>query len=85
MATAVAAAAPKKTGSVYDGPIFDCDTHIWERDFGFMKSYLPADLHEDWLVARRDGPDGFGLYIGQRRVFNAEANAQGLVPPPGRL
>jgi predicted TIM-barrel fold metal-dependent hydrolase len=82
---ATVAAAPEAVEPVYEGPIFDCDTHIWERNFDFMKTYLPADLHDDWLVARRHGPDGFGLYIGQRRVFNAEANEQGLVPPPGRL
>src|SRR3954468_9113150 len=72
--------------AVYTGPIFDCDSHIWERDFDFMRDYLPAELHADWLVARKGGPDGrFGVHIGERMVENAEANAQGLVPPPGRL
>lgn len=71
--------------AAYAGPIFDCDTHIWERDFDFMKTYLPKELHDDWLLQRKHGPDGFGLYVGNRRVFNAEANEQGLVPPPGKL
>ena len=72
--------------SIYTGPIFDCDSHIWERDFDFLNKYLPRDLHAEWLVARKVGPDGrFGLHVGDRMVENAEANAQGLVPPPGRL
>src|ERR1700741_2666850 len=72
--------------STYEGPIFDCDSHIWERNFDFLRQYLPSDLHADWLVARKVGPDGrFGLHVGDRMVENAEANAQGLVPPPGKL
>ena len=69
----------------YNGPIFDCDSHIWERNFDFMKEYLPAPLHADWLVARRQGPEGFGLYIGNRRIYNSESNEAGLVQPPGKL
>ncbi|CAN7193195.1 amidohydrolase family protein [Phenylobacterium sp. LjRoot225] len=70
----------------YEGPIFDCDSHIWERDYDFLRKYLPQDLHAEWLVARKVGPDGrFGLHIGDRMVENAESNAQGLVPPPGKL
>ena len=71
--------------SSYVGPIFDCDSHIWERNYDFMRQYLPQELHADWLVARRHGPQGFGLYMGQRRVYNSEANEAGLVPPPGKL
>jgi predicted TIM-barrel fold metal-dependent hydrolase len=70
----------------YDGPIFDCDSHIHERDYEFMKKYLPEELHAEWLPARKVGPDGrFGLHLGDRMVENAESNAQGLVPPPGKL
>jgi predicted TIM-barrel fold metal-dependent hydrolase len=71
--------------AAYDGPIFDSDTHVHEHDFEFFKEYLPRELHAQWLLQRRDGPEGFGLYIGERKVHNAEANAAGLVPPPGRL
>src|ERR1700741_2120886 len=72
--------------STYEGPIFDCDSHIWERNFDFLRQYLPQELHAEWLVARKVGPDGrFGLHVGDRMVENAEANAQGLVPPPGKL
>jgi predicted TIM-barrel fold metal-dependent hydrolase len=73
------------TRASYDGPIFDSDTHVHEHDFEFFKEYLPKELHAQWLLQRRDGPEGFGLYIGERKVHNAEANAQGLVPPPGKL
>jgi predicted TIM-barrel fold metal-dependent hydrolase len=74
---------PTKT---YTGPIFDCDSHIHERDYEFMKTYLPEELHAQWLPARKVGPDGrFGLHLGERMVENAEANAGGLVPPPGKL
>ena len=69
----------------YTGPIFDCDTHIHETSYDFLKTYLPKEYQQDWLLARRDGPEGFGLYIGNRRVHNAESNPQGLVPPPGKL
>ena len=71
---------------LYSGPIFDCDSHIHERDYDFMRRYLPAELQADWLVARKVGPDGrFGLHVGDRMVENAESNSQGLVPPPGKL
>jgi len=73
------------TRASYNGPIFDSDTHVHEHDFDFFKEYLPRELHAQWLLQRREGPEGFGLYIGERKVHNAEANAQGLVPPPGKL
>jgi len=79
------AAHPKSVHS-YDGPIFDCDSHIYEHNYEFMKKYLPADLHAKWLPARKIGPDGrFGLHLGDTMVENSEANAQGLVAPPGKL
>lgn len=74
------------TAGRYDGPIFDCDSHVHEHDFDFFADFLPKKYHEKWLLTRKVGPDGqFGLYIGNRRVHNAEANAEGLVPPPGKL
>ena len=72
-------------GRTYDGPIFDSDSHVHEHDFDFFKEYLPRKYHEKWLPTRKEGAEGFGLYIGERRVHNAEANAEGLVPPPGKL
>jgi predicted TIM-barrel fold metal-dependent hydrolase len=77
--------APAPTHATYDGPIFDSDSHVHEHDFDFFREYLPRDLHDQWLLQRRNGPEGFGLYLGDRKVHNAEANAEGLVPPPGKL
>ena len=73
------------TQARYAGPIFDSDTHIHEHDFDFFPEYLPKQYHDQWLLRRGEGPEGYGLYIGPRKVHNAEANAQGLVPPPGKL
>lgn len=69
----------------YTGPIFDGDTHIVEADYEFFKTYLPKQYHQDWLPQLKVGGEGFGLYIGDRMVHNAEANPDGLVPPPGKL
>ena len=74
------------TEKAYGGPIFDCDSHIYELNYDFMRDYLPKALQPDWLVARKFGPDGrFGLYVGDRMVENTECNPEGLVPPPGGL
>ena len=79
-------ATGSQTTAPYSGPIFDCDSHVHEHDFDFFREYLPKKYHEKWLLQRKVGPDGtFGLYIGDRKVHNAEANAEGLVPPPGKL
>ncbi len=81
----LATARPAIT-SAYEGPVFDCDSHVHEHDFDFFAEYLPKQYHAQWLLARKAGPDGtFGLYIGDRRVHNAESNPDGLVPPPGKL
>ena len=69
----------------YDGPIFDADTHVHEMDYDFFRDYLPREFHADSLLEVRDGPEGFGMYVGPRRVHNNESNPDGLVPPPGRL
>ena len=69
----------------FEGPIFDSDTHIHERNFNFFKEYLPQKYHKDWLLTVRDGAGGYGLYVGDRKVENSEYNRDGLVPPPGRL
>jgi predicted TIM-barrel fold metal-dependent hydrolase len=86
MTTDIAPVTGVTPSATYTGPIFDCDSHVHEHDFDFFKEYLPKKYHEKWLLARKVGPDGkFGLYVGSRRVHNAEANEQGLVPPPGKL
>lgn len=70
----------------YDGPIFDSDTHIQEKDYSFFERYLPQQFHKDWLPQRKHGPDGrFGLFIGDTRIENADLQENGLIPPPGKL
>jgi predicted TIM-barrel fold metal-dependent hydrolase len=70
----------------YAGPIFDSDTHIVEDNFEFFKDYLPQKYHEQWLPAKKVGPDGrYGLHVGNRRVANFDFDPNGLVPPPGKL
>jgi predicted TIM-barrel fold metal-dependent hydrolase len=70
----------------YVGPVFDGDTHVQEGGLDFFKDYLPKALHQDWLPAEKIGPTGeFGLHLGDRILRNAEANPDGLVPPPGKL
>ena len=78
-------ATPATPAPAYTGPIFDADTHVIERDLAFFEEYLPPSLHADWLPRIGDGPEGYGMYVGPRRVHNNESNPDGLVPPPGRL
>jgi len=72
---------------VFEGPIFDGDTHIHEKDFSFFHKYLPEKYHKDWLIENRHGPEGYGMYIGSRIVPTTpgETREDGLIPPPGRL
>lgn len=71
----------------YEGPIFDADTHIHEKDFSFFRKYLPEKFHKDWLVDYRHGLEGYAMYIGERVVPTTpgELTEDGLMPPPGRL
>lgn len=69
----------------YDGPIFDADSHIQERNFDFMAQYTPKKFHEDWLVQTKyDDKGEFGLYLGNHKVDNTEIS-DGVVFPPGKL
>lgn len=72
--------------ATYEGPIFDGDTHIHEKDWSMIERYLPKRFHEGWLVTKKFGPDGeFSNYVGPRKSEINESNPEGLVPPPGRL
>jgi len=69
----------------YDGPIFDADSHIQERNFDFMAQYTPSKFHEDWLVhTKYDDKGEFSLFLGNHKVDNVEI-ADGVVFPPGKL
>jgi predicted TIM-barrel fold metal-dependent hydrolase len=71
--------------ALYDGPIFDGDSHIQERDFSFMPKYLPKKYHEKWLVQSKYDEHGeYSLFIADHKVDNTEF-ADGVVFPPGRL
>lgn len=70
----------------YDGPIFDSDTHIQEKDYSFFAKYLPEKYHAEWMPQRKHAPDGrFVLYIGDTPIENADLQEDGLIPPPGKL
>jgi predicted TIM-barrel fold metal-dependent hydrolase len=70
---------------LYDGPIFDSDSHIQERDFSFMPDYLPKRFHDKWLVdSRYDAEGEYSLFLGDHKVDNTEI-ADGVVFPPGKL
>lgn len=86
MATRAIAGDDLRAVPVYDGPIFDADTHIQEKDFAHFVKYLPEQYHKDWLPARKHGPDGrYGLFVGETRVQNADIREDGKIPPPGKL
>lgn len=72
---------------VYDGPIFDGDSHIHEPD-DIWDRIVPKSLWPDWRIVLKAGEDGeFAHYIGPRKVDVSAGyvNPDGLVPPPGRL
>ncbi|SKB99606.1 hypothetical protein [Sphingopyxis flava] len=75
------------TAPIYDGPIFDGDAHIQEKDYSFFEKYLPKEFHKDWLPQRKYGPDGeFGMFLGDSyRIENAALDPDGRIPPPGKL
>lgn len=69
----------------YDGPIFDCDSHIVEENFDFFKEYVP-EKYQYAIPVRKVGPDGKeSFYVEGRRVENYDFDPNGLVPPPGKL
>lgn len=69
----------------YEGPIFDADSHIQERDLSFMREYTPRKFHDKWLVdSRYDDKGEYHLWLGGHKVENTEI-ANGVVFPPGKL
>jgi predicted TIM-barrel fold metal-dependent hydrolase len=70
---------------VYNGPIFDSDSHIQELNFSMMPKYLPEKYHEDWLIqSKYDDAGEYSLFLGKHKVENTEF-ADGVVFPPGKL
>lgn len=71
--------------TTYQGPIFDADSHIREKDWSFFEKYLPEQYKRDWLVRPKVLPDGTTqLCIGDRPIENMES-ADGKMAPPGML
>jgi len=71
---------------VYEGQIFDGDTHLYETPDAFSR-YLPKQYEKDWGFTWKTGSDGeFALYVGERKVeISAGYYADGKVPAPGKL
>ena len=58
---------------VYNGPIFDSDSHIQELNFSMMAKYLPEKYHEDWLIqSKYDDAGEYSLFLGKHKVENTE-------------
>ena len=74
--------------TAYSGPIFDCDTHLYEVDDSYSR-YLPAKYKPDWSYEWRHAADDgeWALHIGSRKVEVSAGyyNEQGHAPPPGKL
>jgi predicted TIM-barrel fold metal-dependent hydrolase len=81
------AAAKLRPVPSYDGPIFDCDTHLYEVSDAWSR-HLPAQYRQDWDTRFKTGPDGeYALYVGEQKIeitggYYTEDNR---VPAPGKL
>lgn len=76
-----------KDKALYSGPIFDCDTHLYETPDAWSR-YLPAKYAESMKTGFRTGADGeYALYVGERKVeiTGAYYTENGHVPAPGKL
>ena len=73
--------------TTYSGPIFDCDTHMYEVDDAWSR-YLPKQYAKDYDTRFRTGDDGdFALYVGDRKIeiTSNYYTEDGRVAPPGKL
>jgi predicted TIM-barrel fold metal-dependent hydrolase len=71
---------------VYNGPIFDGDSHIQERDFSMFEKYLPKKYHKDWLIKTGYNAEGkYTVFLGDTEMHNFEISDNDLVFPPGKL
>jgi predicted TIM-barrel fold metal-dependent hydrolase len=72
---------------VYDGPIFDGDTHVVECADAWSR-YMPREIEKDWGYHWKTGDDGeFALYVGHRKIEVSAGyyTEDGRCPPPGKL
>lgn len=71
----------------YQGPIFDCDTHLIEVSDSWSR-YLPQDMRADWLCQHRTDNQGqCALFVGNQKVEISVGylDPNGRVPQPGKL
>lgn len=74
-------------GAVYTGPIFDCDTHLYEVSDAWSR-YLPKPYAETMHTVFRTGADGeYSLYVGDQKIeiMGNYYTEDGRVPAPGKL
>ena len=75
------------TAPLFQGAIFDGDTHLYETPDAFSR-YLPEKFKKDWSYEWKTGADGeYALYVGRQKVEISAGYtaADGRVPPPGKL
>ena len=73
---------------VYTGPIFDCDTHLYEVEDSWSR-YLPEKFKKDWSFEWRHAKDDgeWALHVGEKKVETSAGyfTEEGHAPPPGKL
>lgn len=73
---------------IYTGPIFDCDTHLYEVEDSWSR-YLPEKFKKDWSFEWRHAKDDgeWALHVGEKKVETSAGyfNEEGHAPPPGKL
>jgi predicted TIM-barrel fold metal-dependent hydrolase len=71
---------------MYNGPIFDCDTHFYEKPDAWR--YIPEKLKKDYDIRYMAGADGdYTIYVGSTKVEHLTGyyTPDGTVPAPGKL
>src|SRR6266404_4798680 len=71
----------------YGGPIFDCDTHLYETPDSWNK-YLPSRFAPEWSYRWKNDENGeWALFLGERKIEVSAGyfTEDGRVPPPGKL
>ena len=59
---------PPVSAPLFNGPIFDGDTHLYETPDAFSR-YLPEKFKKDWGYEWKVGADGeYALYVGARKI-----------------
>ncbi|MGE0385005.1 MAG: hypothetical protein AB7Q97_09770, partial [Gammaproteobacteria bacterium] len=60
---------------IYDGPIIDCDAHLYEPDVSIWNRHLPEQYRRDYSVRMEPQPDGhMAMFVGARRLALGDAH-----------